>query len=118
MRNLLMLCLILSCSLPIRAQIAPPPAATPADERLEGYEKRKELAKRSIVDSIEFESIGPTVFSGRVVDLDVSPTDPSHFYVGYASGGLWKTENNGISFEPLFDHEMVMTVGDMAVDWE
>lgn len=56
--------------------------------------------------------------SGRVVDVDVCPDDPTHFYVAYASGGLWVTYNNGQSFEPLFDHEAVMTIGDIAVDWK
>ncbi len=56
--------------------------------------------------------------SGRVADVEVSPSDPSHFYVAYASGGLWKTENNGTSFRPIFDKEMVMTIGDIAVNWQ
>ena len=51
------------------------------------------------------------------MDLDVNPTDPTIFYAAYASGGLWKTENNGISFNSLFDQEAVMTIGDIAVDW-
>jgi photosystem II stability/assembly factor-like uncharacterized protein len=54
---------------------------------------------------------------GRVVDLDVNPNDTHHFYVAYASGGLWVTHNNGVSFEPVFDKEAVMTIGDIAVDW-
>ena len=52
------------------------------------------------------------------MDVDVSPTDPSHFYVAYASGGLWKTTNNGTTFTPLFDKEAVLTIGDISVDWE
>jgi len=91
---------------------------TSAAKRMEGYQKRQQLLEKSLVKNIEFESIGPSVFSGRVVDLDVSPKDPSHFYVAYASGGVWKTTNNGITFEPLFDDEMVMSIGDIAVDWE
>ena len=93
------------------------PPATSAEQRIKSFEQRKALTENSIVNGIEFSSIGPTVFSGRVVDFAVSPTDPSHFYVAYASGGLWKTENNGITFTPLFDTEMVMTIGDIAVDW-
>ena len=58
------------------------------------------------------------MFSGRVADVDVWLEDPTIFYVAYASGGLWKTENNGQSFTPLFDNEAVMTIGDIAVDWE
>ena len=73
--------------------------------------------EESLVALVPFRNIGPAVMSGRVVDIDASPTDPTHFYVAYASGGLWKTENNGQSFTPIFDHEAVMTIGDIAVDW-
>lgn len=100
----------------LMAQTQPP--FTPAEQRMQAFEQRKTLQENSIVNTIAFENVGPTVFSGRVVDVDVSPTDPSHFYVAYASGGLWKTTNNGTSFEPIFDKEAVMTIGDIAVDWE
>ena len=56
--------------------------------------------------------------SGRVVDLDVNPKDPANFYVAYASGGLWETKNHGNTFTPLFDNQMVMTIGDIKVDWD
>jgi photosystem II stability/assembly factor-like uncharacterized protein len=97
-------------------QVQPP--ATPADDRVASFEQRKALEAASVVNGVEFRNVGPTVFSGRVVDLAVSEKDPSHFYVAYASGGLWKTTNNGITFEPLFDEEMVMTTGAVAVDWD
>src|SRR5688500_16917994 len=72
------------------------PPFTPAKERLEGYQQRLKLQQNSIAGNIAFRNVGPTVMSGRVVDLDVSPTDPTNFYVAYASGGLWHTTNNGI----------------------
>ncbi|CAF3790876.1 unnamed protein product [Rotaria sp. Silwood1] len=75
------------------------------------------MQENSILKSIEFVNIGPSVMSGRVVDVEVSPSDPTIFYVAYASGGLWKTSNNGMSFAPLFDNEAVITIGDVAVDW-
>ena len=98
------------------AQLTQPPF-TPALERIKSFEKHQQHEAASIANTIEFRSVGPTVFSGRVSDLEVSPTDPSHFYVAYSSGGLFKTENNGMSFTPLFDQEMVITMGDIAVDW-
>ncbi len=99
------------------SQIEAPPA-TPASERLKNAEIRNGLLSNSLVKNVPFKSIGPTIFSGRVSDVDVWKTDPTHFYVAYASGGLWKTENNGQSFTPIFDDEIVMTLGDIAVDWE
>jgi len=67
---------------------------------------------------IPFENVGPTVMSGRVVDLAVNPENPTHFYVAYASGGLWETKNNGTTFQAIFDNQAVMTIGDIAVDWK
>ncbi len=98
------------------AQLTQPPF-TPATERTKGFQQRKVLLENSIVSNVPFRNIGPTVFSGRVSDLEVWDKDPTHFYVAYASGGLWKTENNGQTFTPIFDNEMVMTIGDIAVNW-
>jgi photosystem II stability/assembly factor-like uncharacterized protein len=91
---------------------------TSAEDRLSGYQKRQILTDSSLVQNLEFENIGPTVMSGRVVDVDVNDQDPTHFFVAYASGGLWYTKNNGISFEALFQQEATMTIGDIAVDWK
>ncbi|ARA92880.1 glycosyl hydrolase [Rhodothermaceae bacterium RA] len=93
------------------------PTPTPAEPRLRGFDQRRALIEGSLVRNLELHNIGPTVMSGRVVDLDVNPADPTTFYVAYASGGLWKTTTNGIAFTPLFDAEAVMTLGDIAVDW-
>ena len=115
MKNYLLLTLLSIATIGF-AQTQPP--ATTAADRLQGYENKKALEQNTLIQDLPFRSVGPTVFSGRVVDIAVSPKDPSHFYVAYASGGLWKTENNGMSFVPLFDQEAVMTIGDIAVDWE
>lgn len=89
----------------------------PADARLQGFEQRKNLERNSLLAALQPESIGPSVFSCRVTDVDVNPSDPSEMYVAYASGGLWYTESNGTVFKPVFDHEASMTIGDIAVDW-
>lgn len=91
---------------------------TSADDRLKNIAIKNTLKQNSLVNNVSFRNVGPTIMGGRVVDIDVSPTDPTHFYVAYASGGLWFTENNGISFTPLFSDEVVMTIGDIAVDWK
>ena len=86
--------------------------ATPAADRLTPRNAT------SLIQNLPFTSVGPTVMSGRVVDLAVNPTNPNEFYVAYASGGLWHTTNNGVSFEPMFQNEAVMTIGAIAVDWK
>ena len=94
-----------------------PYPATPGADRLQAREQRYRIEATSLVKNVPFTNVGPTVMGGRIVDVDVSPTDPSHFYVAYASAGVWVTRNGGQSFTPLFDDEAVMTVGDIAVDW-
>ncbi|NNK83802.1 MAG: glycosyl hydrolase [Flavobacteriaceae bacterium] len=84
----------------------------------EALEQKESLTKNSIVKNIAFKNIGPTVMSGRVVDLAVNPENPSEFYVGYASGGLWHTTNNGTTFTPILDSSSTQNVGDIAVDWK
>ncbi|MBT8261018.1 MAG: glycosyl hydrolase, partial [Bacteroidia bacterium] len=84
---------------------------------VEALEQKESLTKNSIVKNIAFKNIGPTVMSGRVVDLAVNPENPSEFYVGYASGGLWHTTNNGTTFTPILDSSSTQNVGDIAVDW-
>ncbi|MGI9174854.1 MAG: WD40/YVTN/BNR-like repeat-containing protein [Rhodothermales bacterium] len=100
------------------AQKAAPVAPTPAQQRLAAFEGKAMLQANSLVRNVPFRNIGPTVMSGRVVDVDISPDDPSHFYVAYASGGLWKTTSGGTAFTPLFDDQATMTLGDIAVNWE
>ncbi len=93
------------------------PAFTSAQERVAGYAQRQKLLSSSLVKNVPFRNIGPTIMSGRVVDLDVNSQDPTQFYVAFASGGLWFTKTNGITFEPLFDTQETMTIGDIAIDW-
>ena len=52
---------------------------------------------------IELRSIGPGFTTGRVQDIEIDPKNPNVWYVAAAFGGLWKTENRGISFTPVFD---------------
>ncbi len=94
------------------------PAATPASEVEKGLQQKLQLTETSIVKNLPFESIGPTIMSGRVVDFAVNPDHPVEFYVGYASGGVWHTKNNGTSFEPILDSSPTQNVGSLAVDWK
>ena len=93
------------------------PAPTSASARLAGFEQRKELKNNSWFNHLPFTNIGPTVCSGRVVDVDVNPGNPNEMYVAYASGGVWHTNNNATTFTPIFDQEACMTIGDIAVNW-
>ena len=104
----------LFCTLFVQAQIK----ATSAQERLKTIDQRKQLLSRSTLNETSFRNIGPSIMSGRVVDIEVNPQDPTEFYVAYASGGLWHTKNNGQSFASIFDSVDVLTIGDIAVNWQ
>ena len=65
--------------------------------------------------ALRFRTIGPTIMGGRVAELAVVESDPRIFYVGVASGGVWKTENAGITFEHVFKDESTASVGAVAV---
>lgn len=64
---------------------------------------------------LRLRTIGPAAMSGRIVDLAVVESDPYVFYVASATGGLWKTTNNGVTFDPVFEREAVHSIGDVAV---
>src|ERR1700751_526351 len=65
--------------------------------------------------ALEFREIGPAVMGGRIDDFAVVGGNPNIVYVGVASGGVWKTTNNGTTWEPVFDKEDVSTIGDIAI---
>ncbi len=65
---------------------------------------------------LELRGIGPALMSGRVVDVAKNPDDPSVWYVAVASGGVWKTENNGTTWEPIFDEYGSYSIGCVTVD--
>jgi photosystem II stability/assembly factor-like uncharacterized protein len=56
-----------------------------------------------VLEGIELRSIGPALATGRIADIEIDPKNPSVWYIATAFGGLWKTVNRGITFEPIFD---------------
>jgi hypothetical protein len=82
---------------PLRAQT---PAAMPVAQEFEG---------------LHFRSIGPATMSGRVADLAVYEANPALYYVGTAHGGVWKTTSNGALFEPLFQDQGLIAIGDVTI---
>jgi photosystem II stability/assembly factor-like uncharacterized protein len=77
-------------------QAAPPPVAT-------------------AFDALHFRQIGPASMSGRIADLAVYEANPSLYYVATAHGGVWKTTNNGTTFEAQFQNQGLMSIGDVTI---
>jgi photosystem II stability/assembly factor-like uncharacterized protein len=65
---------------------------------------------------LKLRSIGPAVTSGRIVSIAVDPKNTSTYYIGSASGGVWKTVNAGTSWTPVFDGEGSYSVGTVVLD--
>ncbi|MBT0606950.1 WD40/YVTN/BNR-like repeat-containing protein [Aequorivita echinoideorum] len=107
---------LVTCLISFLAFSQQPP--TPAIIIQNGIQQKNELAQNSAVKNLSFKNIGPSIMSGRVVDFAVNPANPTEFYVGYASGGLWYTNNNGTSFAPVMDNSPTQNVGCVAVDWK
>src|SRR6184192_2563491 len=68
-----------------------------------------------LLSSFRFRSIGPASMGGRIDDIAVSESDPNIIYVGYAVGGVFKSENNGVSFKPIFETYSTASIGDIAI---
>ncbi len=91
------------------------PTQPPADAA-EGEEEIKDLFSPATFAGLTLRSLGPALMSGRVVDLAVDPGNPARYFVAVASGGVWKTENAGTTFEPVFDAEASYSIGCVTLD--
>jgi photosystem II stability/assembly factor-like uncharacterized protein len=83
--------------------------------------KAQEEEKTSPWDAKNFEGlkmrgIGPAFMAGRIADIAIHPRDENTWYVAVGSGGVWKTENVGITWTPIFDGEAVYSTGCITID--
>ena len=65
--------------------------------------------------NLKARSIGPAIMGGRVSEIALDPRNPFVFYVGQAHGGVFKTNDNGVSFDPIFDKQPTLSIGAIAV---
>jgi photosystem II stability/assembly factor-like uncharacterized protein len=66
--------------------------------------------------SMELRNIGPAYMSGRIADIEIDQKNPSTWYTAVGSGGVWKTENAGNTWTPIFDEQAVYSTGDVTID--
>jgi len=97
------------------------PAQTPvteSQERIIRFENYRSMMATSPYAEMKWQFLGPTNISGRCTDLAVvSPKGQNYtIYAASASGGVWKTVNEGTSWEPIFEHEATASIGDIALD--
>lgn len=87
---------------------------TTAKELQDAVLAHQKLLEESPFKHYPLRNIGPTNMSGRIVDIEVT-SDTKTFYIAAASGGIWKTEDNGQSFTPIFDHQGALGMADLAI---
>ncbi len=65
---------------------------------------------------LKLRALGPALMGGRIADIAISPEDPSTWYLAVGSGNVWKTENSGITWRPIFDDQPSYSVGSVTLD--
>jgi len=84
------------------------------DAYAEASQWRKEaLARRS--SGLLWEFVGPTNIGGRITDIEIPVDQAQTYYVGAASGGVFKTENAGSTWTPIFDEQAMLSIGDIEI---
>jgi photosystem II stability/assembly factor-like uncharacterized protein len=86
------------------------------DEAKDKGEEKKGGMTADTFSGLKFRLIGPAVASGRVMSIAVNPKDKFEYYVGVASGGVWKTVNDGTTWTPVFDKEGSYSIGWVTLD--
>ena len=79
-------------------------------------EAKSDTLKPATFNGLKWRSIGPAFTSGRIADFAVNPNNRSEWFVAVASGHVWKTMNNGTTFEPVFDNYGAFSIGCVVYD--
>ena len=85
---------------------------------LEAQRKKKKVEKAEEIslEAFKFRNIGPAFLSGRIADIAVHPDNDNVWYVAVGSGGVWKTENSGTTWSPIFDDQASYSTGCITID--
>ncbi|MFZ0808477.1 MAG: glycosyl hydrolase, partial [Candidatus Sulfotelmatobacter sp.] len=82
----------------------------------EKEEEKKGGMTADTFSGLKFRSIGPGAESGRVMSIAVNPKNKFEYYVGVASGGVWRTVNDGTTWAPVFEDQASYSIGWVALD--
>ena len=81
------------------------------------FKELKELQKQSnLIPFYDLEFVGPTNIGGRVVDIEFNPINPTIVYAAAATGGVFKSEDTGLNWFPIFDDQPNLSIGDIGID--
>ena len=88
---------------------------TEASTRLAAWAQHVRMLETSPFRALRWQPLGPSMQGGRIEAIAVPSPGSSTIYVGPGAGNLWKTTNNGMTWEPIFEHESAFAIGDIAV---
>jgi len=115
MKKTLLLSALTMTAVLLNAQVKEPVLTGKA--KLSMYETHEQMRDQSEFKALHWQYIGPTNISGRCTDVEaLGPRGQNYtIWVASASGGVWKSINEGVTFEPVFEHQGTSTIGDLAV---
>ena len=92
-------------------------SSTPPEERMKMYESHLQMKDTSIFKNLKWQFIGPTNISGRMTDVEVVRPKGENYiiYTAGATGGVWKTTNEGTTWEPVFENAPSTSIGDITL---
>ena len=94
----------------------PEPTKTPEQPAAGDENRPRDPMSTPTFSGLRFRSLGPAFTSGRVIGFAVDPNNSARYFVAVASGGVWKTINNGTTWTPVFDREGSYSIGCIALD--
>src|SRR5664280_252507 len=100
-KSLLLLLLIIIAPIPFSAK----------DDK-----EKNDTTLSEIVGGLKWRNIGPAFTSGRIADFAINPQNHNEYYVAAASGNIWKTTNDGITFDPVFENYGAYSLGCIVID--
>jgi len=115
--SIVTLCLLIALTSAPLAGAQQAASVTDPDERMRLYEEHVAMAEASSFKSVPWQFIGPTNTSGRMTDIAVVTPKGDNYtiYVAGASGGVWRTQNEGTTWEPVFEHAASTSIGAVKV---
>ncbi|PYY18283.1 MAG: glycosyl hydrolase, partial [Acidobacteria bacterium] len=101
---------------PKRAEVAAAPSESTPTTKPNEKKPADPLSSADTYKGLRLRNIGPAFVSGRVTSLAVNPFNRAQYYIGVASGGVWKTDNDGLTWNPVFQNEGSFSIGDVKLD--